>query len=89
MPKRLLRTLLLCRVPRFTRFVTLKISHRAWSRAPLWSLNSFRMFRSSCAIGGRRPLLRPQDPMVPLAGVAKAVAAFVMNERVVLASGNR
>src|SRR5215813_10853078 len=82
-----LRTLVLRKLPRFTRLVRLKISHRAWSREPPFNLNSFRMFMSSCAKAAYRPLLRPHVPSFPAAGVANA--ALVTAERDVFASGNR
>ena len=68
-----LRVLVLRNVPRFTRLVTLKISQRACSRVLPRSLNSLRMLRSSAANPGRRPVLRPQVPSVPAAGLRKCL----------------
>src|SRR5437763_4974153 len=74
-----LRTLALGKLPRFTRFSRLKISHLASIRELAPTRKDLRMLRSHCESPGSRAELRPQVPSFPFAGVPKAAAAFVMN----------
>src|SRR5436309_2341061 len=78
-----LRTFVLGKRPRFTRFRMLKISHRASILALPDRWNDLRRLRSHCAIPGKRAELRPQVPSLPAAGVPNAAATFVMNGFVV------
>ena len=89
MPNEPLRTLVLRKLPRFTWFVTLKISHRAWMREVPRSLNSLTKFMSNCANLGPRAESLPHEPNLPTAGTANAWAAFVIADRVVFRSGKR
>src|ERR1700730_8322220 len=67
------------RGPKLGWFITLKTSQRNCRFSRSVSLVILIIFASHCLNPGPRRLFRPQVPIVPSAGFAKAVEMLVMN----------